>query len=132
MKVLTFPEFFGLKLPEKIAYYRYFSNKSIMSKNSLDKWYYQKTNQPFKPELIPELFEGWKLTYNANSKYIYSLEDSDICIRIEFDFKYLPNCYFVYKDKYIDTFTDFLFPKTFDEFITDCQRAGIELKWRKK
>ena len=75
-------------------------------------------SQPFKPELITELFEP--IEYHV---WI------DLPIINTYERKYALETY--WDDEYKKPlFIDFA--RTLDEFITDCQRAGIELKWREK
>ena len=90
-------------------------------------------SQPFKPELITELFGGWKydglLFTNKNyeiqfTKYqlmeilgYYSDDDCGIINGVNENGK---------------LFYEVIIPRTLDEFITDCQRAGIELTWKEQ
>lgn len=91
-------------------------------------------DQPFKPELITELFVGWRevpMGYFGNPMknppiVIY---ETDID-KIEFDtdggdYSIIPK-----KNKHDIRYN--FFPRTLDDFINDCQRAGIELTWRTK
>lgn len=67
----------------------------------------------FKPDMIVEYFEGW-------DKYSISYNDS------------LMNNIWLCVDKkhyYINRERLFL-PQTLDQFITDCQRACIDLVWK--
>ena len=82
--------------------------------------------QSFKPELITELFDGWKITQTEK----YPEHDGDDYghtwrneknIQIEYD-GYHSSRLMLYGE-------DMIFPRTLDDFITDCQRAGIELEW---
>lgn len=82
-------------------------------------------SQPFKPELITGLFEGWELALPhhklwkdyTNNKFLISIRHDNNLISY-----------------YISSLNNWLFrpPNTLDDFITDCQRAGIELEWRKQ
>jgi hypothetical protein len=79
-------------------------------------------SQVFKPELITELFEGWELNIIDGIEQIRRIQP--FCA-IEFYKKYVAyiivdNC------NCTDTTRTFL-PRTLDDFISDCQRAGIEL-----
>jgi hypothetical protein len=76
-------------------------------------------SQPFKPELITELFEGWEW----NGENVSSNETLIVDISWQSDYLVIT---FIEKDIY------FFFPRTLDDFITDCQRAGIELTWREQ
>jgi len=81
-------------------------------------------SQPFRPELITELFEGW--TYDdSNYIYWYEPDNSDYVASINED----------NNDLIIDSPKNNLtviMPKTLDRFICNCQDAGIELEWRLK
>lgn len=86
-------------------------------------------NQPFEPELVPELFKGWKMTVVDDIK---QLIHKDSFISIE-----LYKNYIVYividKDKCKCTnATRMVIPETLNDFIRDCQRVVIELEWRMK
>ena len=85
-------------------------------------------SQPFKPELITELFEGWlKEIHNSQELYIHWEN-----WQIEFDENDRNNKYCIYSyygDWYKITT---LKPRTLDDFINDCQRAGIELEWKEQ
>lgn len=80
-------------------------------------------SQPFKPELITELFEGWyhdhAFTYRWNKRSLHHK------IKIDKDLSFY--------EMWADTkrtqpiFLQKL--RTLDDFINDCQRAGIELTW---
>ena len=78
--------------------------------------------QQFRPGIITELFEGCKL----DKINVYSC-----------DFNEEQSCVFYHKERYEFCFVDepaqaFPTPRTLDDFINDCQRAGIELHWRGK
>lgn len=128
MKALTFPEFFALKLKKKIEYYKavkgYPEHMVIpISSYHLDKWYHTFTQQPFKPELIAELFQ-YRLfgdNYKNVDGYFYIYVSGR---EIEID---TGNETIDYGNYYVCGI-----PRTIDEFISDCRRAGIELKWRIK
>jgi hypothetical protein len=78
--------------------------------------------QPFKPELITELFEGWGLT-KIYHEYPYT--DG------EYQLKFV-NGYMETANKNGAIYGKIFTPRTLDDFINDCQRAGIELTWRIK
>ena len=80
--------------------------------------------QPFKPELI-DLFEGWECITDNHLFSEYSSEE----YAFNYDYKKNGTMKFYIHDVKV---VEFPFPRTLDEFITDCQRAGIELIWRKK
>jgi hypothetical protein len=88
MKVLSFLEMWHLTTEAFDEYRDFFKNYATH-----DCWAHFLA-QPFKLELIDELFEALRVG--------------------TFD------CFQAYP----------LAPRTLDEFITDCQRAGINLEWR--
>lgn len=65
-------------------------------------------SQPFKPEMITELFVGWE---RKVTKVEYAMPSEK--------FEYY-------------TGVAFIPPVTLNDFISDCQRAGIELTWKPK
>jgi len=83
-------------------------------------------SQPFKPELITELFERWNKDLwdvELNKPYqTYFYHNKKIVIR---ENKYIE----YWNETYCE---DMHYPRTFDDFINDCQRAGIELEKRIK
>lgn len=78
-------------------------------------WY----SQPFKPELITELFEGWYLAfegcYRHRSISLPLFEDEIVAFRMG-------------GVSYNRTSREA--PLILDEFISNCIRNGIELKWK--
>lgn len=72
--------------------------------------------QPFKPELITELFEGWKLIGKCH------YHNDENCIRIEGENE---NIYYQGKKT-----RRWFFPKNLDQFINMCSDAGIELEYK--
>lgn len=90
-------------------------------------------SQPFKPELITELFGGWTLgTMTDEDDKLYFVANSDK-YRIEFsletgsEFIFYGYDYTISKHDIIKGRTDLL-PRTLDDFITDAARAGINLE----
>ena len=78
---------------------------------SLDvKTYADFINQPFTPEMIVEKFKGWE----RDCEYPNFYNDTSNKIR------------FTNGDIYYINGIKFLIPRTLSDFITDCQRAGIE------
>jgi len=69
-------------------------------------------SQPFKPELITELFEGWKYETDLYEGLYYNPKTSKIIRRDG--------------DVGLNTYA----PDTINDFISDCNRAGIELNWK--
>lgn len=136
MKVLSFNQFYGLSPEEKREYYvkttgalftwgRDEHSKVIIRLND---WYYNKTVKlDFKPELITELFEGWK---NSGASESYTGLHSAQAYFHKKTRTYLLKVY-IPGIKRHNAYTMFV-PRTLDDFITDCQRAGIELEWRIK
>jgi hypothetical protein len=91
-------------------------------------------SQTFKPELITELFEGWELketNYKTFNLYLEIQKDVSYWWAIIRNNK-SENCYEI-RRIYLASERFFLkgiYPQTLDHFITDCQRAGIELTWK--
>lgn len=104
-------------------------------------WY----SQPFKPELITELFEGWEINHRTHQNtlqvqtekyfinfYISSKKES----MMEMFFSTKSNFTVLVSPKnYIDRMIEHenyrvMTPSTLDEFISDSLRNGIELKWK--
>ena len=92
---------------------------------------------PITPELIEELFEGWVEDFERNIKYDLDEEYTKIIsvssrgietIRVsEYGINYNSETVIWINS---EGFYWQKLPRTLDEFITDCQRAGIELEWR--
>lgn len=74
-------------------------------------------SQPFKPEMITELFEGWGqstiLRHYKNGKFEIICDGERIAY-------------------YTPSITVNKQPQTLNDFISDCQRAGIELTFKKE
>lgn len=81
-------------------------------------------SQPFRPELITELFEGWWYD-KAKEKYLSNYEDNG-----KTSYLYLNICFETNYASYNICGIVLPFPRTLDDFITDCERAGIQLEWR--
>jgi len=86
-------------------------------------------SQPFKPEMIAELFEGWTKGGDFANQLIEFGDGhaNHFSIETHWDIngdwsvaKYLKHC-----SEHRTTA-----PITLDVFISDCQRAGIELEWK--
>jgi hypothetical protein len=84
--------------------------------------------QPFTPSLITELFEGWEdcskgedLLYENEFESEYALIPEDISGETQLGSidggDYLP-------------LGDFIYPRTLNDFINDCERSGITLRWK--
>jgi hypothetical protein len=73
-------------------------------------------NRPFKPEMITELFEGF--TKNVEEGYTYKTQDGN-----DFQLRLSQTMLVIYGH-----FSGL--PSVIDQFISDCQRAGIELDWK--
>ncbi len=74
-------------------------------------------NQKFYPELITKLFEGWEAPKNKNRGYENQKENLIIC----------GTTIIIYFTIGI-TSESFFYPVILDQFISDCQRAGISLE----
>lgn len=70
-------------------------------------------SQPFKPELITELFKGWGLVHGR-----FWHHEKRVCIWIKGN-------YISYNRE-----SSIKRPRTLDDFINDCQREEIELEWK--
>ena len=81
-------------------------------------------SQPFKPELITELFEGWEEYTGIHDLYYNNYKSQEV--RFNKNNKHL---YDIYQDS-LSRCVTFYKPRTLDDFITDCQRAGIQLIWK--
>ena len=88
----------------------------------LIKWYSKRVGVPFKPELITELFAGWGCDVEDDSYWFRNNHDKINYARSEM------GGYIQYDSTLMNQTFDI--PRTLDDFITDCQRAGIELVWR--
>jgi len=89
-------------------------------------------SQLFKPELITELFEGWRKTKGIDA-FIH--DKGDDRITLNFFINKFQNCWTCQKlsgTTLNDTINFPFAPKTLDRFIYHCQDAGIELIWRAK
>ena len=126
MKVLSFIEYTNLTFIESHEYFipfETFLSKHIKwSENEDGDWDILKFySQPFKPELITELFEGWETKDFSLYKNDNSHRDIRFNDGITYNFELND---FIEENNY--------YPRTLDDFINDCQRAGIELEWRVK
>lgn len=122
MQALTFLEVVG-KIPSKIA--RYYDEEAnerkeeIIIKYNLT-WLKDFYSQPFRPELITELFEGF-----------IDFEDKDNTFKlngIQMNF-YEPREIFVIWLSWHNQ-KEFIIPSTLDRFISDCKEAEIKLTWK--
>jgi hypothetical protein len=89
----------------------------------VNKFYFQL----FTHELITKYFEGWQNNKNwygsgINDIYFYPQEESG---KINSSYEIS-----LTKRGQAITILEFWQPRTLDDFINDCQRAGIELKWK--
>ncbi len=83
-------------------------------------------NQEFKHELISELFKGF--VQHGNYSYSESIVYENGNFSIVFNKNY-KNLMIIIIAGNTDG-NKFLMPRTIDEFITDCQKAGIKLEWK--
>lgn len=94
-------------------------------------------SQPFKPEMITELFKGW---LECPDLYVSDLQEipegHHVPFKwyIDFDSGIYIFKIFEYRDG--DLVEDYLkihkIPSTLDRFICHCQDAGIELTWKEQ
>lgn len=83
---------------------------------------YQKfVSQPFRPEMIERLFEEFE---KSTLKSFFS-KSSIIRFHIPCE-----NFYCLLPDKYSLDYEVIRMPKTLNDFISDCQRAGIDLEFK--
>jgi predicted HicB family RNase H-like nuclease len=129
MKVLNYLELanklFDMTYDQEEEFYE---NEFPAINDFVEKFY----SQPFKPELVTKLFEGYT---HIDNYYI-----SPLCIdNINYQHKtyYLEFFWNSHSIGYIIKNSNIMIyvrsnslPRTLDEFITDCQRAGIELEWK--
>lgn len=83
-------------------------------------------NKPFKPGMITELFEGWINSSNSFNDKIYTLKHEEF---VDGNTEWRLIFSRIHGVNYWNGLS-LHFPKTLDHFITDCQRAGIELTWK--
>ncbi len=87
-------------------------------------WY----NQKFQPELIEKYFEGWEKhktfvnTYNYSYQNKYLIKEASGIYSMLMNYKSIEDCIVLTT----------LYPETLNDFIRDCQRAGIELTYKIK
>lgn len=93
-------------------------------KIDLEQWYLKRTSQPFKPELITELFKGWEFIAKNTNKYCKGKDSIGIYVRPFVGKPFMQ----IYLDGYGQPALPI--PRTLDDIINDCQRAGIELEWK--
>ena len=86
-------------------------------------------SQPFKPEMITEYFEGWE---DINNNEIYSHQNSNntyftVVMRgASYDYYFK-----IYKNDNTELARhEFNNIQIIDNFISDCNRAGIKLTWK--
>jgi ethanolamine utilization microcompartment shell protein EutS len=142
MKALTTHEFVILPYQKKIDLLRYLGLeekcvtipiKTILpSELTLIARYAQFTSQPFKPELITELFEGWELIGGiyTSSVQLDKINYKDKVYLLQFYWNSWQINYRAKGEKYITQCKDNYLPKTLDRFICHCQDAGIELQFK--
>ncbi len=126
MKAITFLEWFiawDMEASEHLSYKHYVRILGMLSN------FY---SQPFKPELITELFKGWK---ESNTDEI---EEHFAVWGKKGQFYFFPTRkQMVFFHKMGSTLVDDsheyelpYLPATLNNFISDCQRAGIELTFK--
>ncbi|MCX6154445.1 MAG: hypothetical protein NT007_09810 [Candidatus Kapabacteria bacterium] len=104
----------------KVFNYLQFANTASYDENNFLSNANEFYSQPFKPEMITELFEGWKeVSVKNDINTVFKDDKDEIC--------------FWQDEKYYNIrFLAVTNPETLDDFIRDCQRAGIELIWKEK
>jgi len=95
---------------------------SLENSNSVEEWvpFVSFYSQPFTPELLIELFEGWV----ESSKNYYEMEEHpDVRVSFEKTIEFQSD----YAESLI-----FCNIQTLSDFITLCNLAGVKLKWKEK
>lgn len=120
MKVLSYLELGKLKLTDNGEWRDYID---ILAKifpdtelESIGNYLYRFYSQPFKPELITELLEGWVIEYYDGINW--------------YQYPKVAGCSFRWENNTLSGYRYFSNIRTLDDFITDCQRAGITLEWK--
>lgn len=121
MKALTFLEYASIDDHETRRDYEIFlqNNFKLQGNFGIVNFY----SQSFSPKLISVLFEGWELKELARPAYNFIYENINVG---EFRIDDGHICVFMKNQDY----WGFVFPNTLENFISDCQRAGIELIWK--
>ena len=114
MKALTFIEIWQQCQRSKITYGKVIDYEKIVS-------------QPFRPEMILELFEDFNFGKTAFGLYFSKTQDSTK-VWIKFYLEINNGKYTMSKG---ETVCQLIKPQTLNDFISDCNRAGIELEWKK-
>lgn len=86
-------------------------------------------DQSFKPEMITELFDGWEKSKDTD--IILSYSDKDYIIFWQKSIPSIMNVDYKDNNKSLDI-QEYWTPCRLNDFINDCQQAGIELEWRQK
>ncbi len=100
-----------------------YSNDEMIRVPDFESFY----SQPFRPEMIVELFAGWRIIYNANNTQHHKIYNYDK----EIEITYTPS---PKQELTIYSYTTLFWtyePRTLDDFICDTQRTNIELEWKK-
>jgi hypothetical protein len=93
-------------------------------------------SQPFKPEMIVEFFEGWHKVGKGEIYYVdgcdqyyfqYEIDGKKFTTSIEF---FIAESAYTIDGDYYKRFPNKFNTLTLDHFISDCQRAGIELTFK--
>jgi len=125
MKVLSYLELNSLTYKEHCEFANYLKSKELIYKDIDLALFY---SQPFKPDLITELFKGWKMDDFSEPNYALFVR-KDITGFAEVDFgEYRDDGLYQICYKKQDMIIPI--PRTLDDIINDCQRAGIELEWK--
>ncbi len=90
--------------------------------------------QSFDTKMILDLFAGWSMEYSSLIDYVWKdpIDDRNFRYRIV-DFSKTSHKNFVYSvinhplKKVLESFPK---PNTLNDFVSDCQRAGVPLYWK--
>lgn len=118
-------EYLGIEIPD------YGDDVTLeQTKENIYKWNIEFTkfeDKPFNPEQIPGLFEGWEYVNIAQSYH------KQAGIGELWGYKYNNRFIQFSSNMYVNSDRVGVYhpPKTLNDFITNCQQAGIELVFKK-
>ncbi len=126
MKALTYLQYDSLELNEYAKYSEYVFDNANPTDNKRRAFY----SKPFNPEDIPELFEGWEYIRNENvgdeNIQQYGQNDATFYFADKSDLFGIQ----IFKPYYFREYVNKT-PQTLNDFITNCQQAGIGLVFKK-
>lgn len=129
MKVLNFLEMFKQTMndPDIVKDGHIETYEYLLSIFNIDSELY---SQPFKPEMITELFEGWSQdgSYYASPLHIDNINYENKVYYLRFHWDKYSIVYKTKNDQHSIYVGNNKIPRTLDDFINDCQRAGIKLE----